>query len=77
VQHDALRTGGAVDHLWIRVVDLAVSRRFYEGLGLPLGADTPGRVRFGGENRSFSLIAGTPTEHLEMALNASGKGLRR
>jgi catechol 2,3-dioxygenase-like lactoylglutathione lyase family enzyme len=72
VHHGALRTGGIVDHLWIRVADVAASKRFYQDLGVPLGADTPERVRFGGENGSFSLVAGTPTEHLDMVLEAGG-----
>jgi catechol 2,3-dioxygenase-like lactoylglutathione lyase family enzyme len=69
VHHDALRSGGAIDHVWIRVPDLPASKRFYEGLGLRVAAETPERVRFGGENGSFSLVAGTPTEHLDMTLD--------
>jgi catechol 2,3-dioxygenase-like lactoylglutathione lyase family enzyme len=42
--HDSLRTGGCVDHLWIRVADLAASRRFYAtiaGLRSPAAASGP------------------------------------
>jgi catechol 2,3-dioxygenase-like lactoylglutathione lyase family enzyme len=66
---------GAIDHLWIRVADLAAARRFYETVaphvGIRLTVDTPERARFVGENGSFSLIAGgQPTENLHMAFGA-------
>ena len=71
VHHGGLREGGAIDHLWIRVADVAAARRFYETIGphagFKLGHDSPERARFGGENGSFSVVAGTPTEHLHMA----------
>jgi catechol 2,3-dioxygenase-like lactoylglutathione lyase family enzyme len=67
---DAARRG-AIDHLWIRVADLAAAKAFYETIaphaGLRLGDDTPERVQFVGEGSSFSLVAGTPTEHLHLA----------
>lgn len=62
---------GAIDHLWIRVADVAAAKSFYETIaphaGLRIGADTPDRVQFVGAASSFSLVAGTPTEHLHMA----------
>jgi catechol 2,3-dioxygenase-like lactoylglutathione lyase family enzyme len=63
---------GAIDHLWIRVADVAAARSFYETIaphaGLKIGADTPDRVQFRtGDGGSFSLVAGSPTEHLHMA----------
>jgi catechol 2,3-dioxygenase-like lactoylglutathione lyase family enzyme len=69
------RVPGAIDHLWIRVADLAAARRFYETVaphvGIRLTVDTPERARFVGENGSFSLIAGgQPTENLHMAFGA-------
>jgi hypothetical protein len=75
VHHDTLRSGGNVDHLWIRVADVAASKRFYETIaphaGLRLGTDTPERAQFCGASGSFSVLAGTPTEHLHMAFGAS------
>ena len=75
VHHDTLRSGGNVDHLWIRVADVAASKRFYETIaphaGLRLGTDTPERAQFRGASGSFSVLAGTPTEHLHMAFGAS------
>jgi catechol 2,3-dioxygenase-like lactoylglutathione lyase family enzyme len=70
--HDNLRrTGGAIDHLWIRVADLGRARAFYETIapyaGLRKDHDTADRVQFRGEAGSFSLVVGDPTEHLHMA----------
>jgi catechol 2,3-dioxygenase-like lactoylglutathione lyase family enzyme len=71
VHHGALRHGGIVDHLWIRVADVAAAKSFYETIaphaGLSLGDDTPERVQFGGSSGSFSLVRGAPTENLHMA----------
>jgi catechol 2,3-dioxygenase-like lactoylglutathione lyase family enzyme len=76
VHHETLRAGGHVDHLWIRVADVAASKAFYETIaphaGLRLGGDTPQRAQFRGASGSFSVVAGQPTEHLHMAFPASG-----
>jgi catechol 2,3-dioxygenase-like lactoylglutathione lyase family enzyme len=73
VHHGAMR-GGGIDHLWIRVADVTAAKRFYETIapyaGLRLHDDTPDRVRFVGEEASFSLVAGMPTEHVHMAFPA-------
>jgi catechol 2,3-dioxygenase-like lactoylglutathione lyase family enzyme len=70
--HDGTpRRGGAIDHLWIRVADVAASRRFYETIapaaGLHIVYDAPDRVRFTGGSGSFSVVKGPATEHLHMA----------
>jgi catechol 2,3-dioxygenase-like lactoylglutathione lyase family enzyme len=74
VHHGALRRGGIVDHLWIRVADVAAAKGFYETIaphaGLRLRHDTPERARFAGATGSFSLVPGAPTEHLHMAFPA-------
>jgi catechol 2,3-dioxygenase-like lactoylglutathione lyase family enzyme len=74
VHHGALRTGGNIDHLWIRVADVAASKRFYETIasyaGFRLRHDTAERAQFVGRTGSFSVVAGTPTEHLHMAFPA-------
>jgi catechol 2,3-dioxygenase-like lactoylglutathione lyase family enzyme len=71
VHHGALSREGVIDHLWIRVADVAGARRFYETIaphaGLRARADTPERVQFAGTNGSFSLVRGTPTENLHLA----------
>jgi catechol 2,3-dioxygenase-like lactoylglutathione lyase family enzyme len=65
------RRHGAIDHLWIRVADVAGAKAFYQTIaphaGLRLGADTPDRVQFVGASGSFSLVRGAPTEHLHLA----------
>jgi catechol 2,3-dioxygenase-like lactoylglutathione lyase family enzyme len=75
VHHETLRKGGWVDHLWIRVADVAASKRFYETIapaaGFRLARETPERAQFKGESGSFSVVAGAPTEHLHMAFPAS------
>jgi catechol 2,3-dioxygenase-like lactoylglutathione lyase family enzyme len=71
VHHGALRRGGAIDHLWIRVADVAASKRFYETVaphaGFRLKHDAPDRAQFAGASGSFSLVAGPPTEHVHLA----------
>ena len=37
VHHGACRAGGVIDHLWIRVADVAASSAFYETIGLHAG----------------------------------------
>lgn len=73
--HGALRKGGVVDHVWIRVADVPASKAFYELVaphaGFRLNLDSPDRARFAGESGSFSLVAGTPTEHVHLAFPTS------
>jgi catechol 2,3-dioxygenase-like lactoylglutathione lyase family enzyme len=51
---------GSVDHLWIRVRDPAVSKRFYLTIaphaGLRLGVDEPNHVQMVGGGFGFSLV---------------------
>lgn len=58
----------------MRVADVEASKRFYESVGRHAGFrpgyDGPERARFGGENGSFSLVAGTPTEYAHVAFPA-------
>jgi catechol 2,3-dioxygenase-like lactoylglutathione lyase family enzyme len=71
VHHGDRRRDGVVDHLWIRVADVAAARRFYETIaphaGLRLGSEAPDRVQFRGASGSFSVLSGTPTEHVHIA----------
>jgi catechol 2,3-dioxygenase-like lactoylglutathione lyase family enzyme len=75
VTHLRTKPGGAIDHVWVRVADLAAAKSFYETFAphaaLPLGTETPERVQFRGENGSFSLVRGEPTEHLHWAFPAA------
>jgi catechol 2,3-dioxygenase-like lactoylglutathione lyase family enzyme len=74
VHHWSLRRGGAIDHLWIRVADVARAKRFYETVaphaGFRLGTDTPDRAQFRGPSGSFSVVSGRPTEHAHVAFPA-------
>jgi catechol 2,3-dioxygenase-like lactoylglutathione lyase family enzyme len=53
---------GNIDHLWIRVADVAAARDFYRTIGgaagLRQGADEPDRAQFVGRSASFSLVRG-------------------
>ena len=78
VHHGSLRRGGDVDHLWIRVRDVAASKRFYETIApharIGLQTDTPERAQFirQGEPGSFSVLSGDHlTENLHMAFAAN------
>jgi catechol 2,3-dioxygenase-like lactoylglutathione lyase family enzyme len=66
---------GPIDHLWIRVSDLAASTRFYETVapqtGFRLRHETGDRATFVGEDGSFTAVSGTPTEGLHMAFSAA------
>ncbi len=71
VHHGAPRRGGVIDHLWVRVVDLDATRRFYEAIapaaGLRMTRAEPDRVTLAGDSGSFSLVPGEPTEQLHLA----------
>ena len=75
VHHGNVRRAGAVDHLWIRVRDVAVSKAFYESIaplaGFRLKHDSPERAQFVGESGSFSVVAGAPTENAHLAFPAA------
>jgi catechol 2,3-dioxygenase-like lactoylglutathione lyase family enzyme len=75
VHHGALRRGGVIDHLWIRVANVAAAKGFYETIapfaGFRLRHDTRKRAQFVGGSGSFSLVSGTPTKRMHMAFPAS------
>jgi catechol 2,3-dioxygenase-like lactoylglutathione lyase family enzyme len=75
VYYDALHHDGIIDHVWIRVADLAASKRFYETIapyaGFRLYRDLPERVHFAGRIGSFSIVPGVPTENVHMAFPTS------
>jgi catechol 2,3-dioxygenase-like lactoylglutathione lyase family enzyme len=73
VHHGNLARTGIIDHLWIRVADLAAARTFYETIavyaGLFLKFAEDGHLTFGvGDTGSFTLVgAPVPTRNLHMA----------
>jgi predicted lactoylglutathione lyase len=75
VHHGNLRPQGDIDHLWIRVADVAAAKRFYELIapqaGIRLADDTPERIKFDGEDGTMSFLAGTPTENVHLAFPAT------
>ena len=77
VHHGAMRTGGNIDHLWLRVADVDASRRFYEtiaphgGFRLRRVLENPERAQFAGSSGSFSVVAGEPSEHVHLAFPAT------
>ena len=68
---------GRIDHVWIRVADVAAARAFYATVaphaGIRLGTDTPARVQFTGGDFSFSLLGDDRprTEHVHLAFRAT------
>ena len=82
VHHGSLRSGGVVDHLWMRVADVAASRRFYAAVGPRAGfavrTDLPDRVQLKGRSGSFSVVAGGAlTRHAQLTFAAAGEGAVR
>ena len=82
VHHGVLRTGGGIDHLWVRVADVAVAKSFYELIApyarFHLRRDLSERAQFadGSAHRgSFSLVVGEPTLNLGMAFAATSSAI--
>jgi catechol 2,3-dioxygenase-like lactoylglutathione lyase family enzyme len=75
VHHGARRDEGRIDHLWLRVSDVAASAAFYATVGRVAGHQivehSPAHVQVKGAEGSFSLVAGdAPTRHLHIAFPA-------
>jgi catechol 2,3-dioxygenase-like lactoylglutathione lyase family enzyme len=70
---------GYVDHLWIRVADVAASKAFYTASapysGFGLDTDRPERASFQGPHASFSVVADERpvTRNLHIAFPASDR----
>jgi catechol 2,3-dioxygenase-like lactoylglutathione lyase family enzyme len=83
VYHGAERRGpSAIDHLWIRVADLARTRAFWDALvpalGLEIRGERPERFHVASADRSFALVQdGPPTEHVRLAFPATDGVARR
>jgi catechol 2,3-dioxygenase-like lactoylglutathione lyase family enzyme len=73
VHHGVIREPGFLDHLWIRVVDVGASQRFYELVARHAGfrfrgtAEDPHRAQFVGAGGSFSIVEGEPTAPFHLA----------
>jgi catechol 2,3-dioxygenase-like lactoylglutathione lyase family enzyme len=79
VIHDDVRRGGHIDHLWIRVRDLADTSAFYDAVarhtGLREGRRWDVGRQFRGAWATLSVVAdgSTPTESLHIAFPAPDK----
>jgi catechol 2,3-dioxygenase-like lactoylglutathione lyase family enzyme len=70
VHHQPPRHGGVLDHLWLRVTDLAASTRFYETVAPTVGHQVKtrsDRTTIYGDGASFTLVPGEPTANLHLA----------
>jgi catechol 2,3-dioxygenase-like lactoylglutathione lyase family enzyme len=76
VHHDLAADRDLIDHLWIRVADVAAAKAFYATVaphtGATLASEEPGRARFAARG-SFSVVDGPPTENLHMAFPAADR----
>jgi catechol 2,3-dioxygenase-like lactoylglutathione lyase family enzyme len=75
VTYGGIERRGMIDHIWIRVANVAASRRFYETVaphgGFRLDSARTDHVRFVGAKSSFSIRQGRPSEHIHFAFPAS------
>jgi catechol 2,3-dioxygenase-like lactoylglutathione lyase family enzyme len=74
VHHDGVREdGGTIDHIWIRVADVAASARFYEAISRFGGYtfDVRGdRAHASAPVGGFTVVAGEPTVDVHLAFPA-------
>jgi catechol 2,3-dioxygenase-like lactoylglutathione lyase family enzyme len=77
------RDGGVIDHVTIRVSDLAAASAFYRTIADATGFDVidegPERTTFAAEGPggSFSLVLGAPTANLHLAFPGSDDAVQR
>ena len=75
VFYDGMRREGCIEHMWLRVADVAASTRFYETIaphaGLFVRRVNEDRTQLRGASGSFSVVSGTPTQHVHIAFPAS------
>jgi catechol 2,3-dioxygenase-like lactoylglutathione lyase family enzyme len=83
VHRDAERPKGNIDHVAIRVNEVAASTAFYstigDAAGLTIRRQTPDRATFsvGGSDGSFLVIAGEPTQNIHIAFSGEDDDIRR
>jgi catechol 2,3-dioxygenase-like lactoylglutathione lyase family enzyme len=77
--HHGLVAGrsGVIDHLWLRVSDVAAAKRFYEKIapvaGYHLAHDSDERASFGSREGAFSVVRGEPTKNVHLAFPAADR----
>jgi catechol 2,3-dioxygenase-like lactoylglutathione lyase family enzyme len=83
VYRDGARPKGNIDHVAIRVNDVAASIAFYSTIGAAAGLtvrrQTPDRASFavGASDGSFMVIAGEPTQNIHIAFSGDDDEVRR
>jgi catechol 2,3-dioxygenase-like lactoylglutathione lyase family enzyme len=83
VHRDGERPEGNIDHVAIRVDDVAASTAFYStigpAVGLTIRRQTADRAVFsvGASGGSFSVIAGEPTQNVHVAFSGDDDDVRR
>jgi hypothetical protein len=68
--HDAEREQGQIDHLWIRVANVAAARDEHraacEAAGYAVNRNTDDLVQFRSSSASFSFVEGEPTRRVDL-----------
>jgi catechol 2,3-dioxygenase-like lactoylglutathione lyase family enzyme len=83
VHRGALRQGGNVDHVAIRVADVAAAKAFYsivgEAAGFRLLRERPGSAAFGGGRSGgmLSIVSGPVSENAHIAFPGDDDAIRR
>jgi catechol 2,3-dioxygenase-like lactoylglutathione lyase family enzyme len=83
VHRNGRRPRGIIDHVAIRVTDVAASTAFYstigEAAGLTIRRQAPDRTSFsvGTSDGSLSVIAGQPTQNIHIAFSGDDDSVRR
>ena len=79
VHHGDVAQRGSIDHVWLRVADVAASTAFYETIApyarLRVKPRTADRTQLTGKTGSFSVVTGTPTENVHIAFPADSNDL--
>jgi catechol 2,3-dioxygenase-like lactoylglutathione lyase family enzyme len=83
VHRDGERPRGNVDHVTVRVHDVAASTAFYSTIGAAIGltlrrqADDRAAFSVGTSDGSFDVVAGEPTQHVHVAFSGDDDHVRR
>jgi len=83
VHHARRRRNGLVDHVWLRVADLAASSRFYAtiapAVGLHVHHRDPERTTLANPDHggSLTMVAGPPSENVHLAFPGRDEDVRR
>jgi catechol 2,3-dioxygenase-like lactoylglutathione lyase family enzyme len=82
VHRKGLRRGGGIDHVVVRVADVAAATAFYRGVAEGAGLDVragDSRLTLAGRGSGglYMLVPGPATEHLHVAFGGDDEGIRR